>query len=136
MLHYKNLNVNPKGRKTGDCSTRALVGCLGLKYDDVLDLQLKFVKKYYYDFTSRQCVEKILSDFGYIKMKQPKKPDGTKYRVNEIDKILSKEELMGGVIINTRKHYVCCRDDYYQDIWDSGLQIVGNYYIKKKFIEM
>ena len=90
MLHYKNLNVNPKGRKTGDCSTRALVGCLGLKYDDVLDLQLKFVKKYYYDFTSRQCVEKILSDFGYIKMKQPKKPDGTKYRVNEIDKILSK----------------------------------------------
>ena len=47
MLHYKNLNVNPKGRKTGDCSTRALVGCLGLKYDDVLDLQLKFVKKYY-----------------------------------------------------------------------------------------
>lgn len=116
---------------TGDCSTRALVGCLGLKYDDVLDLQLKFVKKYYYDFTSRQCVEKILSDFGYVKMKQPKKPDGTKYRVNEIDKILSKEELMGGVIINTRKHYVCCRDDYYQDIWDSGLQIVGNYYIKK-----
>lgn len=116
MLHYKNLNVNPKGRKTGDCSTRSLVGCLGLKYDDVLDLQLKFVKKYYYDFTSRQCVEKILSNFGYVKMKQPKKPDGTKYRVNEIDKILSKEELMGGVIINTRKHYVCCRDDYYQDI--------------------
>ncbi len=29
MLHYKNLNVNPKGRKTGDCSTRALVGCCG-----------------------------------------------------------------------------------------------------------
>lgn len=96
MLRYKNLNVNPKGRKTGDCSTRALVACLGLRYDDVLDLQLKFVKKYYYDFTSRQCVEKILSDFGYVKMKQPKKPDGTKYRVNEIDKILSKEELMGG----------------------------------------
>ena len=47
MLYYKNLNVNPKGRKTGDCSTRALVGCLGFKYDDVLDLQLKFVKKYY-----------------------------------------------------------------------------------------
>ena len=49
----------------------------------------------------------------------------------KIDKILSKEELRDGVIINTRKHYVCCRDDYYQDIWDSGLQIVGNYYIKK-----
>ena len=60
MLHYKNLNVNPKGRKTGDCSTRALVGCLGLKYDDVLDLQLKFVKKYYYDFNKpckyRSCL--------------------------------------------------------------------------------
>ena len=69
-------------------------------------------------------------------MKQPKKPDGTKYRVNEIDKIISKEDLKNGVIINTRRHYVCCRDDYYQDIWDSGLQIVGNYYIKKKFIEM
>ena len=91
MLHYKNLNVNPKGRKTGDCSTRALVGCLGFKYDDVLDLQLKFVKKYYYDFTSRQCIEKILLDNGYVKMKQPKKPDGTKYRVNEIDKEVNED---------------------------------------------
>lgn len=30
MLMFVKKNVNPKGRKTGDCSTRALVGTLAM----------------------------------------------------------------------------------------------------------
>lgn len=33
MLNYRQINVNPKGWKTGDCSTRAIVSCLDIDYD-------------------------------------------------------------------------------------------------------
>lgn len=132
MLKFKNVNVNPKGRKTGDCSTRAIVGLLGISYDEALDLQLEEVKKCYYDFTSHQVMEKVLAKFGYVKMKQPRKKDNTKYEVREANKFLTAKQLKDGVIVNVAHHYVVIRDDYYQDIWDSGRKCIGNYYIKIK----
>ena len=130
MLKFKNVNVNPKNRKTGDCSTRALVGLLGITYDEALDLQLQEVKKCYYDFTSHQVMERVLSKFGYVKMKQPRTEDNLKYEVREMDKVLSRKQLEKGVIVNVAHHYVVIKDDYYQDIWDSGRKCVGNYYSK------
>ncbi len=130
MLRYLEKNVNPKGRKTGDCSTRALVGLLGIEYNDALDLQVEESKKCYYDPTSRQVIERILKKFGYVKMSQPRKEDNTKYEVREMDKVLSPKELHDGVIVNVAKHYVVLKDDYYQDIWNSGRKCVGNYYVK------
>lgn len=130
MLKFKNVNVNPKRRKTGDCSTRAIVGLLGISYDEALDLQLAEVKKCYYDFTSHQVMEKVLEKFGYVKMKQPRECDNTKYTVNEMDRVLTEQELKDGVIVNVAHHYVVIKDNYYQDIWDSGRKCVGNYYKK------
>lgn len=43
MLNYKEFNVNPKHRKTGDCSTRALVGTLGISYEEALKYQFFIV---------------------------------------------------------------------------------------------
>jgi len=130
MLNFEKTNVNPKNRRTGDCSTRALVSCLDLEYDKVLDLQLAEVKKCYYDFTSRRVVEDVLKKFGYVKMKQPKKPDNTKYMVKEMDKVLSAHYLQSGVIVNVAHHYVTLKDSNYIDIWDSGSRCVGNYFVK------
>lgn len=132
MLRFRNVNVNPKGRKTGDCSTRALVGLLGISYDEALDLQLEETKKCYYDFTSHQVMERVLGRFGYAKMKQPRKSDGTKYEVKEMDKWLDSEELQDGVIVNVAHHYVVIKGDSYIDSWDSGRKCVGNYYKKVK----
>jgi len=130
MLKFKNVNVNPKGRKTGDCSTRAIVGLLGISYNEALDLQLAEVKKCYYDFTSHQVMERVLEKFGYVKMKQPRKSDGTKYEVKEMDKWLGSKELQDGVIVNVAHHYVVIKGDSYIDSWDSGRKCVGNYYKK------
>lgn len=130
MLTYKNHNVNPKNRKTGDCSTRALVGCLGIKYDDALRLQFEEALKCYYDMTSRQVIEKVLAKFGYVKMKQPRKADNTKYEVREMDRVLSAAARAQGVIVNVANHYVAIKDSEYIDIWDSGSKCVGNYYVK------
>lgn len=130
MVKFKNFNVNPKNRKTGDCSTRALVGTLGIKYEEALKLQMKYSLKTFYDPTSKQVMEKVLNEFGYIKMKQPRKPDNKKYTVREMDKILTKEQMKEGVLITVANHHTCITDGVCQDIWDCRDKSVGNYYIK------
>lgn len=131
MLKYLNHNVNPKGRKTGDCSTRALVGCLGISYDEALKLQVEMALKTYYDLTSRKVIAKVLEKFGYVKMRQPKKVDGTKYCVKEMDRVVGLETLEKGVIVGVANHWVAIKGNNYIDTWNSGNKCVGNYYIKQ-----
>lgn len=132
MLKYVEKNVNPKGRKTGDCSTRALVGTLGICYEDVLQLQMKWSLLDFYDPTSKQTIERVLKQFGYVKMKQPKKADGTKYMVKELDQILTKQQMQEGVLVTVANHHTCITEGHIQDIWNCGSKCVGNYYVKKK----
>ncbi len=130
MINFKNVNVNPKNRKTGDCSTRALVGTLGISYDEALKLQMKYSLKTYYDPTSKQVMEKVLNEFGYVKMKQPKKFDGRKYEVRELDMILTEKQMLEGVLVTVANHHTCITEGYIQDIWNCGHKSVGNYYVK------
>jgi hypothetical protein len=130
MLEYIYYNVNPKNRKTGDCSTRALVGTLGISYDEALQRQFKWASKTYYDATSKQVMEKVLSEFGYVKMKQPRKDDGTKYCVGEMNQLLTEKQLQEGVLVTVANHHTCITEGYVQDIWDCRLMCVGNYYVK------
>ncbi len=131
MIKYIEKNVNPKGRKTGDCSTRALVGTLGITYDEALRLQTEISLKTYYDPTSKQVMERVLAKFGYIKKAQPRKADNTKYTVSEMDKILTKKEMAEGVLVTVANHHTCITGGHIQDIWDCGYKTVGNYYVKK-----
>ncbi len=131
MIGYFEKNVNPKGRKTGDCSTRALVGTLGISYDEALKLQTEISLKTYYDPTSKQVMEKVLERFGYVKMKQPRKWDNAKYTVSEMDEILTKKEMQEGVLVTVANHHTCIVGGRIQDIWNCGCKTVGNYYVKR-----
>ena len=131
MIKYIEKNVNPKGRKTGDCSTRALVGTLGIAYDEALKLQTEISLKTYYDPTSKQVMEKVLAKFGYVKKAQPRKYDNTKYTIAEMDEILTKKEMEEGVLVTVANHHTCITGGYVQDIWDCRYKTVGNYYVKK-----
>lgn len=130
MLSYLEKNVNPKSRKTGDCSTRALKTVLGLTYDECLKLQFEESLKCYYDPSSKQVMERVLKKFGYVKMKQPRKANGKKYTVAELDKIISKEKLNAGVLVTVANHHTAIRGTSVVDIWDCRYKTVGNYYIK------
>lgn len=130
MLKYKQINVNPKNRKTGDCSTRALCACLSISYDDAMRLQYEEAFRCYYDPTSKQVMERVLSKFGYIKMKQPKTADGKKYEVKDLDKIISKEQLAQGVFVTVSNHHTCIYKDSIIDIWDCSRKTCCNYYVK------
>lgn len=130
MLRFKNLNMNPKGRKTGDCSTRAISYALGITWEEALKLQYEESLKTKYDLTSRQVMERVLSKFGYVKMKQPRDDSNLKYPIRYLDKALSKRARSNRIVCNVANHYVVVDGDEYVDSWDSGNKCCGNYYMK------
>lgn len=130
MLEYFNYNVNPKGRKTGDCCVRALVGTLKIHYDEAIDLCAEYAKELCYGITDKQVVEAVLKEFGWVKMKQPRKKNGRKYTVGEMDQILTKQQMQEGVLITIANHHTCITEGYLQDTWDCRPWTVGNYYVK------
>ena len=130
MLKYLEKNVNPKNRKTGDCSTRALVSVLGISYEEALKLQYEESLKCYYDPTSKQVMERVLKKFCYTKMPQPKHLDGTKYTVKELDRLLTTKQRSNGVLVTVANHHTAIKNDNIIDIWDCGYKCVGNYYVK------
>ena len=129
-MEYKNVNVNPKGRKTGDCSTRAIAGTLNISWEEALQLQMEEALKCYYDPTSKQVVERVLEKFGYIKMKQPRKFDGKKYMVGELDQVLTPKQMQNPILVTVANHHTCIKDGAVQDTWDCRRKAVGNYYVK------
>lgn len=134
MLKFEEVNVNPKGHKTGDCSTRALVGTLEISYQEAINLQAKWAIKKCYGLTGKRVIELVLKEFGYVKMKQPRKPDGTKYLVGEMDEITTLCQRECGILVTVAGHHTCIKDDCVQDTWDCRDYTVGNYYVKANTI--
>ena len=130
MIKYVCKNVNPKGRKTGDCSTRALVGTLDIPYEKALKEQTDVALATYYGITNKEVIEGVLKRYGYVKMKQPRKANGKKYMVKEMDKILTNQQMKEGVLVTIAGHHTCIKNGAIQDIWDCGEKTVGNYYVK------
>lgn len=132
MLNLRYENVNPKHRKTGDCTTRALCKTLGFEYDEVLRMQFEMALKTKYDTSSKQVTERILKEYGWVKMPQPRKANGKKYRVWEMDELLTKKQMQEGVLISVANHNTCIKDGAVIDIWDCTDYTVGNYYVKER----
>lgn len=131
MLKFNKVNVNPKGHRTGDCSTRAIVSVLGITYEQALKEQCEMAIKYCYGITCKETTDKVLEKYGWVKMKQPKKPNGKKYLVGEIDLVATTQELKNGVLISMANHNTCAKDEDIIDIWDCRNKTIGNYWIKK-----
>lgn len=131
MLKYHEINVNPKGHKTGDCAIRALVSTLDISYEQAIDECAYWAKKKCYGITDKETVALVLKQHGYIKMKQPKKWNGKKYLVRELDQILSAEQMYEGVFVTIANHHTCIKHGEIYDIWNCGYYTVGNYYVKE-----
>ena len=129
MLSFKKLNVNPKNRKTGDCSTRAIAYALGITWEEALKLQYEESLKTKYDLTSRQVMERVLGKFGYVKRHQPRTEHNLKYPIYSLDKCICEEERNRKIVCNVANHYVVVDGDEYVDTWDSGCKCCGNYFV-------
>lgn len=132
MLEFVNVNVNPKRRKTGDCSTRALANILNISYAQALQEQCDAAIKNCYGITNKETIDYVMKKYGWEKQKQPRKLNGKKYQVNEMDEVLSTEEMETGALVLIANHWTIVRDYMIEDIWDCGRKSVGNYWIKVK----
>lgn len=128
MLEYIELNVNPKRKKTGDCSTRALCQATNTPWVKVIEMQCEESKRSCYDPTSPQVAEALLERLGFVKMKKPFKPNGKTYCVQEMDELVGPSDI---ALVQVANHWVCVKGKRYIDIWDCGRKSVYRYFVKR-----
>jgi hypothetical protein len=128
MIEFYKTNINPKNKRTGDCVIRALAGASGKDYKKVAQELFELWMKTGYVFNDKHTYEKWLEQNGFVKMKQPRKLDNTKYLVGEIDELIGSGNV---AVISLASHLTYVEDDAVFDLWDCRKKTIGNYYIKE-----
>lgn len=124
-FHY--FNANPKNRITGDCWCRAICTALEIPYNQVVMEMAELQCKTGYD--SSDLIGRYLESKGWIKHKQPRKSNNTKYTGAEFCKLIAKTNRR--YIANIGGHHiVAIVDGKVNDIWDSTDGCIGNYWTK------
>lgn len=131
-FHY--YNANPKNKITTDCVIRAL--CVGMTktYEEVYRGLMETSLRTGYHLDDVKCFEKYLQENGWIKNKQPRKVDNTKYTGKEFcQKLNETAKRYANYIANIGGHHiVAIVDGKVNDIWDSTDGCIGNYWTKAK----
>lgn len=138
-FHY--FNANPHKRITGDCIIRAISTATGIPYNDVVMEMAKLQCETGYDADG--LIDRYLKSKGWIKNKQPKREDGTKYTGKDFCKVLQKHfpldvdgamtfdgiEITHRIVANIGGHHiVAIMDGKVWDIWNSTDGCIGNYW--------
>ena len=128
-FHYHN--QNPKNRITGDCTFRAISLATGLSYNDVVMDMAKMQCKTGYALNDKKGIERYMESIGWVKCKQPRKTDGTKFTGKEWCKELQNMGSTASYIANIGGHHiVCIKEGKVWDIWDSTDGCIGNFWVK------
>ena len=125
-FHY--YNANPKGRLTTDCVVRALCTALSIPYNQVVMELAEMQCKTGYDDGDVKLYDKYLQSKGWIKHKQPRKDDNTKYTGKEFcERARFYENYVAHI---GGGHIVAIVDAKVYDIWDCTYKTIGNYWTK------
>ena len=125
MIGFEKRNVNPKNRKTPDCVVRALTVATGKAYADVYRELFDVSLATGYMLNEKRVEDKVLASNGFVKHKQPRKADGTKYTIGEVDELTGKR---GIVVIRCAHHLTAVLDGVLIDTWDCRGKCISNYY--------
>lgn len=136
-FHY--YNANPKNRITGDCAFRAISTALGQTWEQTVREMAEISIKTGYAINDTKGIEKYLESKGWVKHKQPRKRDNTKYTGWEFCKELTCDIMAVGktFIANIGGHHIVCIKETGQhgfhkvwDTWNSTDGCIGNYWTK------
>lgn len=122
---YRYHNVNPKGYITSDCMERAITLATGLPYEEVI---IGLAKTHIETCRCGDHYKTYLEKLGWVKNKQPKKPNGKKYTIEEFCKKIAKPKEV--YVVSCANHLTCVVDKEIHDIWNCGCKSVGNYWTK------
>lgn len=123
---YKKFNVNPKGRDTSDCVVRALTIATGKDYKTIYTELFNISLESGYFLNEKRVEDVLLEREGFKKQKQPRKNDGTKYKVREI-LLLTNASI---IVIRVAHHLTVVKDGILLDTWNCSEKTINNYYIK------
>jgi len=108
-------NANPDNLCTGDCSTRAIVGALGVSYNDAIDLQCAEAKRAHYGLTSNEVLIAILEAHGFTGHKMGAVAKGKKRAtVGDVAKLHADKTC----VIRAARHFTVSRGGVVFDIWN------------------
>ena len=119
-------NENPKGRRTGDCVIRAIGKASGDGWDKTFDGLVEVARRIKSELAWKDCYEKYLTEQGWVKCKQPRKADSTKYTVAEWCKL----HRNGNMVVSVSNHLTCIIDGKCYDIWNCTGKTVLNYWTR------
>ena len=127
MIQYREYNANPKSKKTCDCVIRALTVATGLPYYEVYKQLFDISVETGYMLNEKRVEDKFMEKHGFVKYKQPRKSDNTKYKICEIDKVCNAKV----IIIRCANHLTVVKDGVLIDTWNCGYKTINNYYVKR-----
>ena len=137
VFHF--YNANPKGRITGDCRIRGLTMATGIDYNTIIMGCAVIQVETGYDQCAHQGISIMLERLGWVKHRQPRKPNGKKYTGAEFCRVQQSGKSKDGIVISDRifcnignHHEVAIIDGKVWDIWDSTGRYVGNYWTPGK----
>jgi hypothetical protein len=122
---YQLKNVNPKGKKVGDCVIRAIAEGLNLSWYKVYDDLVELGRKKCAPPNDKVVFRQYLKNKGLVQQKQERHSDNTKYTVGElIDKYSDKT-----LIISCAHHLTVAVKGTLYDLWNCSDKIAGVYWI-------
>ena len=136
-------NANPKGKMTEDCAVRAITTALRQPYEQTLRELVEITIKTGYMLNGNKGIDAYMKSKGWVKCKQPKKPDGTKYTGQEFCRTLMhpiySEELdickegfeINNILANIGGHHiVAIMSGQIWDTWNSANGSIGIVWVK------
>ena len=141
--YFHFYNANPKGKMTEDCVVRAITTALKQPYEQTLrELAEKTIKTGYM-LNGNKGIDAYMKSKGWVKCKQPKKSDGTKYTGQEFCRTLMhpiySEELdickegfeINNILANIGGHHiVAIMSGQIWDTWNSANGSIGIVWVK------
>lgn len=123
---FEFVNLNPKGNRTSDCSTRALAAALKLTYNDVLELQCAYAKKLAHGLSSPEVTEAILLARGFRRHRIVVERGKKRLCARDVAKLTKGCAVRA--FIQIANHDTCAYGGRIRDIWDCGDKCVYRLY--------
>lgn len=128
---FQEYNANPLSRRTGDCVIRAIAAARDVPWEQVFSDLCRLGLKEKRMPNDKLLYPKYLSELGWHKQKQPRKPDGKKLTGREFCFLLSRLGIREPVIAHIGQgHIVCIREGRILDTWDCSQRCIGNFWVQ------
>ena len=121
-------NRNPKNKLlASDCVARAISIATGLSWCQVIREITELGITLGSVFNDKKVYEAWLHKKGWVKMKQPRKLNNTKYTLTEF----MKKQPKGRFLVKLAHHLTFVEDGKVYDTWNCTKKTVGNYWVQR-----